>query len=90
MHKTELYRKEGCCQQDFAGGLDYGEIISLTCDGDFCQGPLVTACAVLWRHRYCRIHHHHRHESACIKFGHVFMPFRLYSSDGFTFGGLNP
>ena len=25
----------------------------------FCQGALVTACAVLWRLRNCRIHHHH-------------------------------
>src|SRR6218665_2988957 len=27
----------------------------------FCQGALVTACAVLWRRRNCHIHHHHHH-----------------------------
>jgi len=32
-----------------------GEIISLTYDGFLCQGALVTACAVLWRRRNCRI-----------------------------------
>src|SRR6218665_1125413 len=26
----------------------------------FCEGALVTACAVLWRRRNC-IHHHHHH-----------------------------
>jgi len=36
----------------------FREGISLTCDGSFCQGALLTACAVLLRHRNCRIHHH--------------------------------